>query len=86
MLKMFSKQDRKAEENLAETIQETLKKSNEKKTVVDPHDTFKSNEILVGNYTFYRTDTSSDWTITEVSQVYSRNLVNFIMAVGRPLI
>jgi len=37
----------------------------------DPHDLFKANEILIGNYRFIRDSPSNQWVITEVAQINS---------------
>ena len=36
---------------------------------MDPHQAFKENEILIGNYRFERKDKFADWTIVEITQV-----------------
>jgi len=42
-----------------------------KSKMVDPHDVFKANEIIIGNYRFVRSSPNSQWTITEVAQINS---------------
>jgi len=56
---------------IKDTIQELM---NDIKTKIDennPHNIFSQNEILIGNFRFERKDPSSQWTVTEVSQINS---------------
>lgn len=54
-----------------ETFMNVVKEFQEKIAENDPHNLFKSNEILIGNFRFERNSATSEWVITEVGQITS---------------
>jgi len=54
-----------------ETFLENVKEFQNKINENDPHNLFKDNEIMLGNFRFVRSSPASDWTITEVGQISS---------------
>ena len=54
---------------MKDSINKTLQQTKENIEQNDPHKIFKDNEILICNFIFHREDQSSEWTITNVSQV-----------------
>lgn len=56
---------------MKDSINKTLQQTKENIEQNDPHKIFKDNEILICNFIFHREDQSSEWTITNVSQVNS---------------
>jgi len=75
---MQAETDQKIKESIGATKdKDSMKKAlnefvNEyKASINDPHEIFKQNEIVIGNYRLVRANPDSQWTITEVSQINS---------------
>ena len=66
-----AKQNIQQSEAKAEEVISIIKKVKEKADENDPHELFKANEIVIGNFRFIRDSSSGQWTITEVAQMNS---------------
>ena len=58
-------------DKVKETVASLVKEYKAKIASNNPHDIFKANEIVIGNYRFARDGPASEWTITEVAQINS---------------
>jgi len=66
-----AKKNIKESEAKAEDVIAIIKEVKEKADQNDPHELFKANEIVIGNFRFIRDSSNGQWVITEVAQMNS---------------
>jgi len=66
-----AKKNIKESEAKAEDVINIIKEVKEKADQNDPHELFKANEIVIGNFRFIRDSSNGQWIITEVAQMNS---------------